>query len=74
MSIVEGLRRLTRPVLTLALVGTLCAIIVKVVWSVDIPQLSTELWAALIGAFTGSVTAALAFWFANSGDAPPNGS
>lgn len=74
MGIVEGIRKLTRPALTIALVGTLCAIIVKIVWSVEIPILSSELWAALLGTFTGAVTVALAFWFANSGDTPTNGS
>ena len=59
--------------ITIALVGTLCAIIVKIVWSVEIPDLSSELWASLLGAFTGAVTVALAFWFASSGDTP-NGS
>ena len=73
MGIVEALRKLTRPLLTIALVGTLCAMVFKVVWSVEIPQLSGEMWAGIIGTFTGAVTMALAFWFASHGETPSNG-
>jgi hypothetical protein len=65
MNFVEGIRKLTRPGLTVLLVGTLCAIMLKVIWSVEVPVLSAEVWAGVIGTFTGAVMMALAWWFAS---------
>ena len=64
-------RGLTRPTVTLMLVGVLCAIVVRLVWSTKIPSLPTEVWAGLILSFTTAVAVAMGFWFASRNSRPP---
>ena len=66
----ELCRGLTRPVVTLTLVGVLCAVVVRLVWSTRVLDLPNEVWIALISAFTTAVAMAMAFWFASRGNRP----
>jgi hypothetical protein len=38
-------------------------VIIRVVWVMKIPDLSTEIWAGIFGAFITGVASAMAFWF-----------
>ena len=69
--LLELIRGLTRPLVTLALVGILCAIVVRLVWSVKSPELPAEVWVGLVASFTTAVTAALAFWFSSRNKPTP---
>ena len=62
---VDACRGLTRPLVTLTLVGVLCAVIIRLVWSTRIPSLPAEVWIALISSFTTGVAVVIAFWFAS---------
>ena len=64
-------RGLTRPLVTLMLVGVLCAIVVRLVWSTKIPSLPADVWIALISSFTTAVAVVIAFWFASRNSRPP---
>ena len=60
-------RGLTRPTVTLMLVGVLCAIVLRLVWNTKIPSLPAEVWSGLIMSFTTAVALALGFWFGARG-------
>ena len=70
----DFIRGITRPVVTLMLVGTLCGIVVHLLWDArirQVPELSAEVWAGLITAFTTAVAVAVGFWFASRNNRPP---
>ena len=64
-------RGLTRPIVTLMLVGVLCAIVVRLVWNTKIPSLPEAVWVGLIGSFTTTVAGVIAYWFASRNARPP---
>ena len=69
--LVNFIRGITRPAVTLLLVAVLCAVVVRLVWSTVIPSLPVEVWVGLFASFTTAVTVAMAFWFASRNTRPP---
>jgi hypothetical protein len=59
----ERLRGATRPVATMTLIWTLCAVIIHLAWKAVVPDLGKDVWIMIIGSFTTAVAAAMAFWF-----------
>ena len=68
---IDVCRGITRPIVTLTLVGVLCAVVVRLVWSTKVPNLPAEIWIALISSFTTAVAVVIAFWFASRNSRPP---
>ena len=67
-------RGLVRPVVTLLVVGVLCAIVVRLVWNVRLSgtvELPAEVWAGLIVSFTTTVAVIVAWWFASRNRGTP---
>ena len=63
---VEACRGLTRPVVTLLLVGVLA----RLVWHAKMPALPVEVGIALVSSFTTAVAVVVAFWFASRNNRP----
>ena len=71
----ERLRASVRPIVTLALVGTLIAIVVRLVWNWKAPPLPAEplpieVIVMIITAFLTAVSLCLGFWFGARGQSP----
>ena len=69
---VEMIRGLTRPVVTLTLVGILSATVVRILWTAKMPALPPEVWIGLLSSFTTTVAAVIAFWFGSRNAKPPD--
>ena len=64
-------RGLTRPTVTLMLVGVLCAIVLRLVWNTKIPSLPEAVWIGLNASFTTAVASVIAYWFASRNNRTP---
>lgn len=70
----DFLRGSVRPVVTYLFAGTLCAVVVRMTWGVQIVQvvdLSAEVWAGLLSGFMVSLATVIAYWFASRNNRPP---
>lgn len=63
--LLDVIRGLVRPVATLGVLGTLCAIIIRLTWGLVVPVLPEAVFVALLASFTAVVTTVTAFWFAS---------
>ena len=61
--VLDLIRGLVRPVATLGVLATLCAIIVRLTWHLAVPALPESVFVALLAAFTTTVATIVAFWF-----------
>lgn len=61
----DYIRGIVRPLVTLMLVTTLCVTFIKIITKVTIPDLSADVFIMIIAGFISSVSTALAFWFAS---------
>ena len=69
------IRGLTRPLVTLGVVGTLMALMVRIFWHATVPPLTApslpvEVYIALISSFTTTVGLIIAFWFGSRANRP----
>ena len=63
--VLDLIRGLVRPVATLGVLGTLCAIIIRLTWGLVVPVLPEAVFVALLASFTTTVGLIVAFWFGN---------
>ena len=61
--ILDIIRGLVRPVATIGVLATLCAIILRLTWGLVVPVLPEAVFVALLTAFTTTVSVIVAFWF-----------
>ena len=57
------IRGLVRPIATIGVLATLCAIILRLTWGLKVPVLPEAVFVALLTAFTTTVSVIVAFWF-----------
>lgn len=68
--LLDLIRGITRPVITLLLVSTLCVVVLRIVRVSSIPGLSPDVWLVLIASFTTGVATAVGYWFGSRGQSP----